>query len=179
MFKTDPNKTYNVAGSRNAYEPNNIKFTTEAKGKVDQILYLTPIPPIAKEERVEQNRNGDLFVRIEKVYFDFNKYNVNQDAAVVLNVLIDLMKKYPNSKIDISAHTDVRGSDEYNLELSINRAASVLEYMVSQGIERNRLTSKGYGETKPINHCVKEGICDDHEYEINRRCEFQIAKIKY
>jgi len=174
IFKTDPNKEYNLVGSRKEYQPHNIEFTTDANGKIHHILYLSLIPAIAKEEHVEQKRNGDLFVRIDKVYFDFNKYNITKDAAVTLNVIVDLMNRYPSAKIDISAHTDVRGSDEYNLELSKNRAASVLEYMVSQGIDRNRLTSAGYGETQPINHCIKEGICTDEEYDVNRRCEFRI-----
>jgi peptidoglycan-associated lipoprotein len=58
--------------------------------------------------------------------------------------------------------------------LSKKRAASTLEYLVSQGIERNRLKSIGYGEMQSLDECVKEGICDDSEYDINRRCEFTI-----
>jgi len=87
---------------------------------------------------------------------------------------VDLMKKYPTMEVEVSAHTDAQGPDQYNLDLSKRRAASTLEYLVSQGIERNRLKSIGYGEMQPLNKCVKEGIFDDDEYDINRRCEFTI-----
>ena len=99
---------------------------------------------------------------------------IRADAEITLNVLVDLMKRYPSMKVEIGSHTDARGNDLFNLELSKRRAASALEYLVSQGIDRNRLTSIGYGETRPLNRCVKEGICTEEEYDVNRRCEFII-----
>ena len=84
------------------------------------------------------------------------------------------MKKYPEMEVEVSAHTDARGPDEYNLNLSKKRAASTLDYLVSQGIEKDRLKSIGYGEMQPLNKCIKEGICTDQEYDINRRCEFTL-----
>ena len=79
-------------------------------------------------------------------------------------------------EVEVSAHTDARGPDQYNLELSKRRAASTLEYLVSQGINRDRLRSIGYGEMQPLNECTKEGICAYKQYDINRRCEFTILK---
>ena len=76
--------------------------------------------------------------------------------------------------IEIGAHTDCRGPEEYNLNLSHKRAKSVREYLVSQGISNTNVKSVGYGETQPLNKCVKEGICKEEEYNINRRCEFVI-----
>ncbi|MCL4145715.1 UNVERIFIED_CONTAM: hypothetical protein GTU68_040952 [Idotea baltica] len=84
------------------------------------------------------------------------------------------MKKYPSMEVEVSAHTDARGDDDFNLGLSMRRAASTLEYLVSQGIQRNRLKSIGFGETQPLNRCVEEGICSEKDYDINRRCEFTI-----
>ena len=84
------------------------------------------------------------------------------------------MRKYSDMVIEIGAHTDCRGSDEYNLLLSHKRAKSVREYLVSQVISNNNVKSIGYGEMQPLNQCVKEGICKDEEYDINRRCEFVI-----
>jgi len=84
------------------------------------------------------------------------------------------MKKYPSMIIEIGAHTDVRGSDHYNMILSHKRAKSVREYLVKNGISDKNVQSKGYGETQPLNHCVEEGICKEKEYNINRRCEFVI-----
>ena len=126
------------------------------------------------EENVKENDKGEIQVELDKIYFDFDKSNIRKDASLTLNVLVDLMKKYPSMEIEVSAHTDARGADQYNLDLSKRRAASTLEYLVIQGIERNRLKSIVYGEMQHLNECVKEGICTEEEYDINRRYEFTI-----
>ena len=174
IFKIEPNKKYKVRGTRKAYIPQDVEFSTDSKGKVQHNIYLSLEAFTDAEERVKENEKGDVQVELDKIFFDFDKSNIRKDAAVTLNVLVDLMKKYPSMEVEVSAHTDARGSDQYNLDLSKRRAASTLEYLVSQGIERNRLKSIGYGEMQPLNDCVKEGICDDDQYDINRRCEFTI-----
>jgi len=85
------------------------------------------------------------------------------------------MKKYPDMAIEIGAHTDARGSDEYNMKLSHKRANSVMDYLISQGISENRLKSEGFGESQPLNGCVKPKMCKEIDYSINRRCEFVIT----
>ncbi|MDO5979421.1 OmpA family protein [Flavivirga spongiicola] len=174
LFKIEPNKKYKVRGTRKAYIPQDVEFSTDGKGKIYHNIYLTLESYASAEERVKENERGDVQIQLDKIYFDFDKSNIREDAAVTLNVLVDLLNKYPDMAIEVSAHTDARGSDQYNLNLSKSRAASTLEYLVSQGIDRNRLKSIGYGEMQPLNECVKEGICSDEEYDINRRCEFTI-----
>ena len=173
-FKLEPNKKYKVRGTRKAYIPKDVEFSTDAQGKVQHDIYLTLESFADAEERVKENEKGDIQVNLDKIYFDFDKSDIREDAANTLNILVDLMKKYPTMEVEVSAHTDARGPDEYNLNLSKQRAASTLEYLVSQGIDRNRLKSIGYGELQPLNECVKEGICSDEEYDTNRRCEFKI-----
>lgn len=174
IFKIEPNKKYKVRGTRKAYIPQDVEFSTDSKGKVQHNIYLNLESFADAEERVKENEKGDVQVQLEKIFFDFDKSDIREDAAVTLQVLVDLMKKYPSMEVEVSAHTDARGPDQYNLDLSKRRAASTLEYLVSQGIERSRLKSIGYGEMQPLNDCVKEGICDDEQYDINRRCEFTI-----
>tara|TARA_R110002049_G_scaffold130835_2_gene289388 strand:- start:30255 stop:32141 length:1887 start_codon:yes stop_codon:yes gene_type:complete len=174
IFKIEPNKKYKVRGTRKAYIPQDVEFSTDSKGKVQHNIYLSLESFADAEERVKENEKGNVQVELDKIFFDFDKSNIRKDAAATLNVLVDLMKKYPSMEVEVAAHTDARGADQYNLELSKRRAASTLEYLVSQGIERNRLKSIGYGEMQPLNDCVKEGICDDEQYDINRRCEFTI-----
>ncbi|GAA4800224.1 OmpA family protein [Litoribaculum gwangyangense] len=174
IFKIEPNKKYKVRGTRKAYIPQDVEFSTDSKGKVQHNIYLNLESFADAEERVKENEKGDVQIELEKIYFDFDKSDIREDAATTLNVLVDLMKKYPTMEVEVSAHTDARGPDQYNLELSKRRAASTLDYLVSQGVERNRLKSIGYGEMQPLNDCVKEGICNDEEYDINRRCEFTI-----
>jgi len=174
IFKIEPNKKYKVRGTRKAYIPQDVEFSTDSKGKVQHNIYLSLESFADAEERVKENEKGDVQVELDKIYFDFDKSNIREDAAVTLQVLVDLMKKYPSMEVEVSAHTDARGPDQYNLDLSKRRAASTLEYLVSQGIERARLKSIGYGEMQPLNECTKPGICTKEEYEINRRCEFTI-----
>ncbi|WP_373058091.1 OmpA family protein [Zunongwangia sp. H14] len=84
------------------------------------------------------------------VLFDLNKATIRTESEEALNSIADIMMEYPNTVFHIEGHTDSTGSDEYNLQLSKERAASVKDYLTSHGIPENRLTSQGYGETQPI-----------------------------
>src|SRR5690606_26488033 len=163
-----------VRGALKGYATQDVEFSTDNEGLVQQSISFSLESFVDAEARVKKDEKGELKVELDKIYFDFNKSKIRDDAATTLNVLVDLMKKYPSMEIEIASHTDARGNDQYNLELSQHRATSTLEYLVSQGIDRNRLKSKGYGETQPLNKCIKEGICSEDEYDINRRCEFKI-----
>lgn len=174
LFKIEPNKKYKVRGTRKLYIPYDVEFSTDSKGKISHNIYLTLESYADAEERIKENEIGQVQVDLEKIFFDFDKWDIRPDAAQTLQTLVDLMKKYPEMEVEVSAHTDARGPDEYNLNLSKKRAASTMDYLVSQGIERERLKSIGYGEMQPLNKCVKEGICTDDEYDINRRCEFTL-----
>lgn len=175
-FKTDPNKKYTVRGTRKLYIPQDVDFSTDKNGKITHNIYLTLLSYQDAEETIKPDRKGGVQVELEKIFFDFDKAVIKPQAAVTLNKLVAIMKKYPNMYVEVSAHTDVRGPSEYNLKLSNQRAASTMEYLISQGIEKRRLRSIGYGEMQPLNHCVEEGMCTDEEYEINRRCEFKIIQ---
>lgn len=173
-FKTEPNKKYKVRGALKGYATQDVEFSTDNEGLVQQSISFSLESFADAEERVIKNEKGELKVELDKIYFDFNKSEIREDAAITLNVLVNLMKKYPSMEIEIASHTDARGNDKYNLELSQQRSASTLEYLVSQGIDRIRLIGIGYGETQPLNKCVKEGICNEDEYDVNRRSEFKI-----
>ena len=175
LFKIEPNKKYTVRGTRKLYIPVDVDFSTDSKGKISHNIYLTLESYADAEERIKENERGEVQVQLEKIYFDFDKWDIRPDAANILETLVGLLKKYPYMEIEISSHTDARGPSLYNLELSKKRAASTLEYLVTQGIERNRLRSIGYGEEQPLNECIREGICNDKEYDLNRRSEFKLT----
>ena len=84
------------------------------------------------------------------------------------------MKQYPRMKIDIRSHTDSRGSDSFNMKLSDRRAKSTMNWIISQGIAKNRLKAKGYGETRLVNRCKNGVPCTEEEHQQNRRSEFII-----
>jgi OOP family OmpA-OmpF porin len=110
-------------------------------------------------------------VRLNNVFFDFDKWDLRPESYIELNRVVKLLTENPTIEIEMSAHTDSRGTDEYNIKLSANRARSVMEYIISKGININRITSNGYGESKPVaTNDTDEGR------QLNRRVEFTILK---
>ena len=88
-------------------------------------------------------------VLIENIFYDFNKATLRPESQKALDELVQLLNENPNVTIELSAHTDSRGSDAYNEQLSQRRAESVVAYLIAHGIAADRLTPKGYGETAP------------------------------
>lgn len=174
VFNTEPNKTYVLEGHRDFYIPTSESFTTNDDGKITFNIELSIESYDDAEDIVVTKEDGYIYIELENIYFDFGKYEIKPQAARTLDVLVDLLNKYPRMEIQLGAHTDNRSSDLYNLALSHNRAAATLEYMVENGIERKRLRSKGYGERLPLVDCGKD--CSEEEHSINRRCEFIIMK---
>lgn len=110
-------------------------------------------------------------VRLNNVFFDFDKWDLRPESFVELNHVIKMLNENPAIAIELGAHTDSRGSDEYNIKLSYNRAKSCVDYIVAKGIDASRVTWKGYGETVPVaSNELDEGR------QLNRRVEFKIMK---
>lgn len=133
-------------------------------------------PPVVEiEERETNPETGRQQLRdVGNIYFDFDKATIKEESKPTLNKVVDIMKKYPSLEIEIGSHADARGTDEYNMALSERRADATLEYLVEQGIERERLTAEGYGESMPLNDCTEPTGCTAEEYARNRRSEFTI-----
>lgn len=115
----------------------------------------------------------DQVVRLENIFYDYNKWNIRPDAAIELDKLVQTLNDNPTVRIELSSHTDCRGKDAYNMNLSEKRAKSAVDYLISQGIAKARLVSKGYGESKPSEKCVCEK-CSEDEHQRNRRTEFKV-----
>lgn len=128
-------------------------------------LCLNKIPP-----PVEVNKP----IVMENVYYDFNKASLKPESFPSLDSLVSLLNFYPKMQIEIGAHTDNLGSDSYNLDLSERRAKSVVEYLISKGIDASRLQSKGYGETVPVAPNSANGKDNPEGRAKNRRTEFKV-----
>ena len=116
-------------------------------------------------------------VRLNNVFFDFDKWDLRPESFIELDRVVKLLQENPAIEIEMSAHTDSRGSDEYNLKLSDNRARSVMEYIISKGIASTRIISQGYGETMPVALNINADGSDNPEgRQLNRRVEFKILK---
>jgi peptidoglycan-associated lipoprotein len=174
-FNTEPNKKYKLMAFKDFYIPAETEFETTTGGKVYIDLQMKVESYYDAEDIINKKEDGSVLIELENIYFDLDKWNIKPQAAQVLDVLVDILKKYPYMEIEIGSHTDNRASDLYNLRLSNKRAASSLEYLVAHGIDRKRLTSVGYGETKLLIICPKND-CTEEEHATNRRSTFRIVK---
>lgn len=140
-------------------------------------------------------------VVLENIFYDFDKATLRPESKEELDGLIDLLNLNPNVTIELSAHTDRKGSDEYNNRLSQRRAESVIEYLIAHGIAKDRLTAAGKGKTQPktVTKAVvkkydflKEGEVLTEQFieqlpadqqdmadQVNRRTEFRVLSITY
>jgi len=175
-FMVRPNSLYKIKASKALYAPVEKEIRIEYSQNTKTLIKLQMSAYADSEDIVAVNdRNQLTQVNIEKIYFDFDKANIRPDAAATLDKLVDLLKKYAEMNVEVASHTDQRGADDYNLQLSQRRAQSTVDYIVSKGIDRNRLKAQGYGEQDPINTCPS-GDCTEEQYDENRRSEFTILK---
>lgn len=119
---------------------------------------------------------GDKIV-LRNIHYDFDKANIRPDAARILDTLLVLLRKYPTMEIELSSHTDARGTDIYNLDLSDRRAKAAVEYLTKRGIGYQRMVARGYGELLPVNGCINDVPCSEAEHQDNRRTEVKITKM--
>lgn len=116
--------------------------------------------------------------QLNNIYYDFDKWAIRPEAAKTLDKLAVFLKDNPAIKVELGSHTDARGGDNYNLTLSGKRAQSAVDYLTStQGIDNERITFKGYGETVLINKCDDGISCSENEHQLNRRTEIKITGI--
>ena len=133
---------------------------------------------IKLKKTIKEIKNGDDLAKIfgiKIIYFDLDKSNIREDAALELEKILDVMLQNPIIKIDIRSHTDSRETTTYNDLLSEKRAKSTLEWLVKNGVQKNRLTAKGYGERALTNNCTDLIYCSEEEHQANRRSEFIIS----
>ena len=154
---------YSGTVSKSGYENGTFNVTKSSENQVVVEVRLEPIVPIITEKEVI----------LQPIFFEFNKSNITQEGAAELDKLVQVMVEHPNMVIFAKAHTDSRGSDKYNLNLSERRAKSTVQYLISKGIASERISGQGFGESEPKLICEK---CTDEEYAQNRRSEFLIVK---
>ncbi len=176
-YTTDASGNYNftieeymplkATASMTGYFNNSIRFV--GPKDYDEVNFVTPnlcltvIPSTA--------------IKVEKVYYDFNKATLQAESFASLDDLVRLLEENPTMEIELSAHTDSKGSDEYNMKLSDDRAKSVVDYLVSKGIDPSRMIARGYGEMMPVAENENADGSDNPEgRQLNRRTEFKVLK---
>jgi outer membrane protein OmpA-like peptidoglycan-associated protein/tetratricopeptide (TPR) repeat protein len=170
-FNVECGNVYYVKAESKDYTPNELKaIIPKESGETDLSIEL--------DKPVKQITVGTDLAKtfgIKIIYFDLDKWNIRPDAAIDLAKIVDVMKQYPNMKVDVRSHTDSRQTHKYNQKLSDRRAKSTVDWMVQDGIAKERITGRGYGETQLVNKCADGVECTEQEHQQNRRSEFIIT----
>jgi len=178
-FALRPEMAYRVIAKKDGFFPDTLEFNTvglEVSTSIEKSLNLKPVPPPPppppKEEWeiIESNKP----IELGNIYYDYDKDNILLEAEQDLNVLLELMNQYSDMVIELSSHTDSRGDDDYNQNLSQRRAQSATNWLVERGIAIERIKPVGYGEQQIRNQCTEGVKCEDDEHRYNRRTEFKI-----
>ena len=172
-FEVECDTDYYVRAEKEDYETKEVKVHIPAEsGKTDL--------PIQLDKRVKVVPiGGDLagVFGIKEILFDLDKWNIRPDAAFELEKILDVLNQYPSMKLDIRSHTDCRASHAYNDRLSDRRNKSTIAWLVQNGIAKDRLTGRGYGERVLKNKCADGVPCTEEEHQENRRSEFIITAL--
>lgn len=148
---------------------------------------------ITAPEVLEKTKKGDLTLQREScadiirknavftlkdVYYDYNKATLRPESVVQLEKAYDFLIKNPEIKVQLSSHTDSRGSDKYNMDLSQRQAQSWVDYLIKvKGLPADHIVAKGYGETTLVNRCKNGVKCTEEEHQENRRTEIRILEV--
>jgi len=163
LFGIACNTSYAFQVSKQGYESGVFGVAKTDGGEVIVEALLQPIMPIITETEVI----------LQPIYFVYDKSNITKEGAAELDKLVQVMKEHPTMVIFAKSHTDNRGSDKYNLNLSDRRAKATVQYLISKGIAKDRISGQGFGESEPKVACEE---CTEEQFAQNRRSEFLIVK---
>jgi outer membrane protein OmpA-like peptidoglycan-associated protein len=170
QIETNKIETYFIKAEKEGYD------TDEKVSKPNLETQQIDFQLQQNKVNIEPGTDLSKVLNIPIIYFDFDKWNIRPDAQVELEKVFAALKEYPQLKLNIRSHTDSRGNDAYNKALSIRRAKSTLDYLVSKGIDSSRLKSEGLGESELVNNCANGIPCSVKEHQKNRRSEFIVIK---
>ncbi|WP_375419432.1 OmpA family protein [uncultured Hymenobacter sp.] len=171
-FSVDSASAYRTVAERSNYFTATQTVTIPAPPAQSQLtedVSTIRVPVLLTLSPIKVNKA----IVVENIFYDYNKANIRSDAAAELDKLVQTLVDNPKITIELSSHTDQRGKDAYNLSLSQRRANAAVAYIVSKGVDKSRLTAKGYGETRPVLKNAKT----EPDYQRNRRTEFKVTRI--
>jgi outer membrane protein OmpA-like peptidoglycan-associated protein/tetratricopeptide (TPR) repeat protein len=175
-FTLDSISSYDLSVAKKGYHPiDGFKITTvglSASADLIQDAGLT-MPAPADGELVPDTDTEKTF-KLKNVYFDLARWDITPASIPDLTKLVNILKENTAWRVEIATHTDARSGDQYNMKLSQRRAESIVAYLIANGISKERLVAKGYGETRLINRCANGVDCSEAEHRENRRTEFTI-----
>jgi len=173
-FSLDSASTYSLVAEKPGFFTARQQITTEGKMPAQEELTEESNEVRLTATLVLNEIVKEKAIVLENIFYDFDRANIRPDAAQELDKLVQVLNDNPGISIELSSHTDARGSDVYNQDLSQRRAESAVEYIITKGIDRSRITAKGYGESRPV---VRNATTDE-QHQRNRRTEFKVVRIQ-
>ncbi len=174
-FTVYGDENYVLIGEKENYFSTRGEFTTIGK-ELDKSKLKDFITNVEFEKNLILDRIiVNKSIVLDNIYYDLDKADIREDAALELDKLVVILRDNPNISIELSSHTDDRASVEYNQDLSQRRAESAVYYILSKGITENRIIAKGYGESQLIIANAKS----EEEHQINRRTEFKVTSYEF
>ena len=180
---------YTILIRKKGYLAKRMEAFVNVKGCILCFEGVGSVRPGVSENMTAGNDNGLLLanvelekvftgkkMEIENIYYDLAKWDIKPQAETQLNTVIQLMKDNPRLTLELGSHTDSRGKDDYNMDLSQKRAKSAVDYLNSKGdVKQGSITNRGYGETQISNKCKNGVKCSEREHAANRRTELKIT----
>ncbi len=166
-------KQYKLSGVKDNYEDGALFMLTSTEEKN---IKNTRIELEMSSKVADVGSDLVKILKLTPIYFDLNSSYLRKDALPELDKVVEYMQKRPEIIIEVGSHTDSREEDKYNLWLSERRAKSTITYIISKGIDNNRISGKGYGETQLINNCKNGVPCSNKDHQLNRRSEFIVIE---
>ncbi|MBQ9469913.1 MAG: OmpA family protein [Bacteroidales bacterium] len=186
-FNLRPNADYVVIASKKGYLNNKSKSTTKGESQSKDFGRNIALTSTAKP------------ITIPNIFYDYDRWELRPESQSALDMLVDILNDNPNITIELASHTDNRGSEEYNYDLSQRRAQAVVNYLIQKNIAPERLRAKGYAQTQPkvvdeemaacysflpqgttLGPAFVESLSDEQQketvYQINRRTEFRVLR---
>lgn len=158
-------KSYQIDAVKEGYIPQTKTLVTIGEKKTRELSAATGHDIDFELFRITRDE-----ITINNIYYDFDKWDLREESKRELNKIVELLNENPGMRIQLNSHTDDRGPDIYNLDLSQKRAQSVVEYLIQQGIDEKRLLYKGWGESKLLITSAQT----EEEHQMNRRTTFNI-----
>ena len=171
------NYTYNLA-CRGTFTFRATKKDYSIEEHIINTANYTEAPSLEVNQSLKYNFKevkDKVVINVNPIYFGFDKWNINNDAATELDKIVEIMRENTDLMIESGSHTDSRGTKAYNQILSERRAKATVDYIVSKGIDASRIKSKGYGEGQLLNDCGDGVRCKIQDHKLNRRTEFVLV----
>ena len=173
-FTLAPDQNFSMIASKSGYFSKSITYDTRGKTPrqedlIQEVTNITLDTTIVLDALILEKS-----IVLDNIYYDLDKADIRPDAAEELDKLVTILKDNPTISIELSSHTDARATDAYNDALSQRRAESAVAYIVSKGIDAERLVAKGYGKRQ----LIIANATTEEEHQVNRRTEFKVIEIK-